>query len=469
MIRCIGGITEADIEREVRNIISLLRNGENANIISILDHGVLGSTSDCYYIDMELCDFTLHEYIKSRSGGVSCVLSIPIHDSMAPVFVRNDCTSLMRTRNIWEIAIHIACGLEFMHSHAQVHRDVKPSNGRSYEYKADSVLYNRRQNAWKLTDFGLSSEATSKNARTTEHGFGTPCYRAPELLRDEGRKFTNKVDMWGLGCIIYELTTSKVAFRGDYFTREYLLDNHAKVSLGETSLSSFLEHHIEGIILELLSRQWNKRPSASRVLVRLRSYSQLFSHPIAERLIDIHSYPSFSEWRALLDSPDLLSSLLKIYYRNNETEAVRVVGKLIREQDTTQNLNDMISLWEYLANVFHERREYSDAIGMYQLAIDQEPSNYRLWRSICKAYVAGGDHAGAVAECKRRISQQPKNWAPVMEFCNLSATQGNYRASIQAYIQLYKNGSNESLWESLQLDRLVLTGEDKYLLPLVQS
>jgi serine/threonine protein kinase len=39
---------------------------------------------------------------------------------------------------------------------------------------------------------------------------GTSYYIAPEIYR--GQKYTHKVDIWSLGCVIYELCTLEKAF-----------------------------------------------------------------------------------------------------------------------------------------------------------------------------------------------------------------------------------------------------------------
>ena len=39
---------------------------------------------------------------------------------------------------------------------------------------------------------------------------GTPYYMCPELMRRQ--RYSNKADLWALGCIVYELTTLKHAF-----------------------------------------------------------------------------------------------------------------------------------------------------------------------------------------------------------------------------------------------------------------
>jgi len=75
---------------------------------------------------------------------------------------------------------------------------------------------------WKIADFGLSAEGTSRRERTTEYSRGTPSYRPPELIREKST-YTNKVDIWAIGCILYELVFQRTAFDGDMAVWEYNL------------------------------------------------------------------------------------------------------------------------------------------------------------------------------------------------------------------------------------------------------
>src|SRR5947207_315012 len=77
------------------------------------------------------------------------------------------------------------------------------------------VLYSHRSKCWKITDFGFTAEGTSKRAHTTRLARGSSSYWAPELLA-EIAQYTNKVDIWALGCILYELVCGKRAFAGDW-------------------------------------------------------------------------------------------------------------------------------------------------------------------------------------------------------------------------------------------------------------
>lgn len=73
---------------------------------------------------------------------------------------------------------------------------------------------------WKTADFGFSTETASRTTLPTEHSRGTPSYRAPELIAYVST-FSNKVDIWGPGCILYELVAKRKAFADDWAVQEY--------------------------------------------------------------------------------------------------------------------------------------------------------------------------------------------------------------------------------------------------------
>lgn len=45
---------------------------------------------------------------------------------------------------------------------------------------------------------------------------GTPLYAAPEIIAGS-KHYTNKVDIWSLGLVIYEMLTGRIAFNAKSF------------------------------------------------------------------------------------------------------------------------------------------------------------------------------------------------------------------------------------------------------------
>ncbi len=81
-----------------------------------------------------------------------------------------------------------------------IHRDIKPEN----------VLL-AEGNIAKLTDFGWSNYIQGEEKRNTV--CGTPIYLAPEIINETGHD--EKVDIWCIGVLLFELSTGTVPFAGN--------------------------------------------------------------------------------------------------------------------------------------------------------------------------------------------------------------------------------------------------------------
>jgi serine/threonine protein kinase len=94
-------------------------------------------------------------------------------------------------------------GLNYCHSRAILHRDLKPQN----------ILISLTTGVLKLADFGLA-RAFVPPIRPFTHEVVTLWYRPPEILLG-GRTYSLPMDMWGVGCIIAEMLTKRPLFPGD--------------------------------------------------------------------------------------------------------------------------------------------------------------------------------------------------------------------------------------------------------------
>ncbi|KAI1828542.1 kinase-like protein [Xylaria intraflava] len=86
-----------------------------------------------------------------------------------------------------------------------IHADLKP----------DNILVNETRNILKICDLGT---AIDRSDAATAHTEITPYlvsrfYRAPEIIL--GMPYDYAIDMWSIGCTLYELYTGKILFAGD--------------------------------------------------------------------------------------------------------------------------------------------------------------------------------------------------------------------------------------------------------------
>jgi mitogen-activated protein kinase 15 len=95
--------------------------------------------------------------------------------------------------------------IKFLHSGDIIHRDLKPSN---VFINSDCQI--------KIGDFGLARTLAcgKKGYKSIITDYvATRWYRAPEMLMGSS-KYAKPIDMWSVGCILYELITAKPLFPG---------------------------------------------------------------------------------------------------------------------------------------------------------------------------------------------------------------------------------------------------------------
>jgi serine/threonine-protein kinase len=99
------------------------------------------------------------------------------------------------------LAAQLGRGLDELHRHGVLHRDVKPSN----------VLLDSEGRA-ALSDFGLARAVDSTRLTAEGQILGTPHYLAPELI--EGLEAAKESDIYALGCVLYECVVGEPPFAG---------------------------------------------------------------------------------------------------------------------------------------------------------------------------------------------------------------------------------------------------------------
>ena len=159
--------------------INILKKLECEYSVEYLEHF---ETKNEYILIMELCDCNLRDILnkyKKINKGLPMNLIKKILNQLNIVLKK------MNESNI-------------------THRDIKPENI-LIKYKDEK----KEDFDIKLSDYGLSIELNSTQKCLSDAG--TEDYKAPEI---EDKEYNNKVDLWSIGVLIYELYYNDYIFKG---------------------------------------------------------------------------------------------------------------------------------------------------------------------------------------------------------------------------------------------------------------
>ena len=182
--------------------------------------------SHCFYILMEYCENDLKKFINEHKG-------------------KNE---FLDENIIYNIVLEICLGIKEIHKHNLIHRDLKPEN-----------IFINKDNKIKIGDFGISKQLNI-NQKYAFSAIGTNYYMAPEIIK--GEKYNNKIDIWALGCIIYELFTFNICFESESLlglVNAILEKNHGKIDLKKYNLKW------QNLIDLLLKKDYKERPNIDEV------------------------------------------------------------------------------------------------------------------------------------------------------------------------------------------------------------
>lgn len=148
------------------------------------------------------------DFGQLEEGGVFFAMEllqgVPLADE-----VRGKCLPLLRAVPIIN---QICRALSAAHKVGIVHRDLKPEN-------IFLVEKDDQHDFVKILDFGIAkiSDQDSDGKRLTKTGmiFGTPEYMSPEQA--SGKPLDHRVDVYALGCIMFEMFTGAVPYTGESF------------------------------------------------------------------------------------------------------------------------------------------------------------------------------------------------------------------------------------------------------------
>src|ERR1700760_3544438 len=132
-----------------------------------------------------------------------------LHDEIGRARVARTLLPWNRSKPIF---LQICAALSAAHALGIIHRDLKPENIYLIERLGEPDFV-------KLLDFGIAKQTEGpdgeRNPPPTGMLFGTPEYMSPEQAR--GEAVDHRVDIYAMGCILFQLVTGKVPFEAENF------------------------------------------------------------------------------------------------------------------------------------------------------------------------------------------------------------------------------------------------------------
>lgn len=163
--------------------------------------------------------------------------------------------------------IQICSAISYCHSMGIVHRDLKPENVLVTDYMYNSSATDKASPLLKLIDFGFANQWYPDEKMRTS--CGTLAYSAPELLLGEPYDGT-KVDVWGLGLMLYILL-----YGGNPFMQ--INDNETLTKILDCSFSTPIRDNVDIDAVELLRSLINRNPD-SRLSIEAMLRHKWFSN-----------------------------------------------------------------------------------------------------------------------------------------------------------------------------------------------
>ena len=187
--------------------------------------------------------------------------------------------------------------LHYLHDEVGiVHRDIKPEN---------FLLYNDgRRNIIKLIDFGFATNCT--NGETMNEQLGTPQYAAPEIF--EQKLYTNKVDMWSTGVVLYNMIKGTQPF-----SNKDIENVKEQVLHKDIDFKGFRNNQLKELCEGLLERDPEKRLNAFQAKKKLELIKP---GSIVEETLPGKFNPSDIKMLILYNDRTSIEELKNIFYQN---------------------------------------------------------------------------------------------------------------------------------------------------------
>jgi CheY-like chemotaxis protein len=191
--------------------------------------------------------------------------------------------NVLSTARALQILVPVCEALAAAHERGIIHRDIKPDNIFLHQTRDGEVV--------KVVDFGIAKiiKSTGGLPDQTMTGagdlVGTPAYIAPERFADQ--PYDGGADIYSLGILLYRMLSGNVPFQStDGGVYSIALMHLTKEPKPLRSLNPQVPAAVENLVLQMLSKDSNKRPTANELVKQLTMLAGLEAAQKPTRMAD---------------------------------------------------------------------------------------------------------------------------------------------------------------------------------------
>ena len=164
----------------------------------------------------------------------------------------------IKQKNVYYLTNYICLGIKAIHDKRIIHGNLSPEN-----------IYLTKDKKIKIGNFSLFKQLNNYNDYLESNNINYNNYFAPEIIKEE--TISNKVDIWSLGCIIYELCTLEYCFENENIVCLYnkiINEKHLKINL------KIYENELQEIIDSCLNKDPKDRPNIDQIYDIINKYCE---------------------------------------------------------------------------------------------------------------------------------------------------------------------------------------------------